>query len=955
MPAHDPDDRARRAARTVAGDATASTGAPHASTDANHTLPAPPDQPPAAGPAVPGFDVRGELARGGMGVVLAATDRALGRAVAIKTLRPDVTDPTALRRFTDEARITAGLAHPGIPPIHQVGTLADGRPFLAMKLIQGKTLAALLADAGRADAADLLPVFEYVCQAVGFAHSRGIIHRDLKPLNIMVGAFGEVQVMDWGLAKESRGADAGAETDAGGGTEPSDSYFETQFGRAMGTPQYMPPEQARGEWDVVTERSDVFALGGILAAILTGKPPHEGATARAVLRSARAGDLAACFARLDACGADPELIALAKRCLSPEPADRPADAAEVARLVAAHRAGVQARLAAAETARAAAAARAEEAHHRAEAEAAKAREQRRRRRTQLGLVCALALLVLGGGAFAWHADRAAEQKRFEAARAADEARARGGRNAEALDRLLAECEAALRDDDSPAAEAVLREAERRIAEDGAEPLRPRLARCRADFDLLTELDRLDEGRWTEADGRTPPRAQNAAAWAAFFRRHGIIPGETDRAAAVRFVNESLVRERLLAALDEWFAAAPASPLLELVQAADPDPFRDAVRLAITADLRLFVRLIALQPALAGQPPRTHILLAGHRLLPIPVCDRILTAAHRRAPRHLPVLMALSTLHRADNPQTAQRRAGWCRTALALRPTNTTLWNNLGWALRDADEPGDAIAAFREALRLDPRQYHTHHGLGLALMDADNYPEGLIAAERAIELRPDFANPYNARGVALRRTGRLEEAVASYTRSIELDPEFDKPRINLARALAQLGRFDEAVAAYRGWLALEPRDADDLLDIGTDLERWGDYDGARAAYRLAVRRAPGRADGYNATAWLLATCPDARFRDGRGAVAAGLEACRLGGWRDANHIDTLAAAYAEAGDFDRAVEAERRALSFPNFAQSAGAGARARLEMYARKQPFHKPAPRDPPPKTPVAPPPRPAG
>src|SRR5262245_20693504 len=145
-------------------------------------------------PAVPGYRIRHEIARGGMGRVLAAHDLSLDRDVALKILLPGA----SADRFVRESKITARLPHPGIPPVYALGTLADGSPFLAMKLIAGQTLSE---EMKTADRQRLLQAFLQMCQAVGFAHSRGIIHRDLKPTNIMVGAFGEVQVMDWGLAK----------------------------------------------------------------------------------------------------------------------------------------------------------------------------------------------------------------------------------------------------------------------------------------------------------------------------------------------------------------------------------------------------------------------------------------------------------------------------------------------------------------------------------------------------------------------------------------------------------------------------------------------------------------------------------------------------------------------------------------------------------------------------------
>src|SRR6516162_10135913 len=160
---------------------------------------------PVAGlPRVPGYEVEAVLGYGGMGVVYRATDGTLGREVAVKVLLDRFTrDSGSVRRFAEEARITAQLQHPGIPPVHELGTLPDGRPFLAMKLIKGQTLDALLASRPEpsVERGRFVAVFEQLCQAVAYAHAHGVIHRDLKPGNVMVGSFGEVQVMDWGLAK----------------------------------------------------------------------------------------------------------------------------------------------------------------------------------------------------------------------------------------------------------------------------------------------------------------------------------------------------------------------------------------------------------------------------------------------------------------------------------------------------------------------------------------------------------------------------------------------------------------------------------------------------------------------------------------------------------------------------------------------------------------------------------
>ncbi|HET6575944.1 MAG TPA: serine/threonine-protein kinase, partial [Fimbriiglobus sp.] len=329
-------------------------------------------------PVIPGYRVLREIARGGMGRVLAAHDLTLDRDVAVKILLPGAN----AGRFVRESKITARLPHPGVPPVYALGTLDDGSPFLAMKLVAGQTLAAeMKAD----DRPRLLPAFAQVCQAVGFAHSRGVIHRDLKPANVMVGAFGEVQVMDWGLAKELASRDVAVDDPdapaiADGGTPGESTDHRTEAGLVMGTPWYMAPEQARGE--PTDARCDVFALGGILCAILTGHPPFRGKTTREVFQRAAAGDLADALERLDGCGADVELVALCRRCLSAAPADRPATGQAVADDLAAYLGGVQDRLQAAERERAVA--------------TAKVVEERRRRRVLL-IAGALVVLVLVAG------------------------------------------------------------------------------------------------------------------------------------------------------------------------------------------------------------------------------------------------------------------------------------------------------------------------------------------------------------------------------------------------------------------------------------------------------------------------------------------------------------------------------------------------------------------------------
>lgn len=303
------------------------------------------------------YEPREEVGHGGMGVVFRARDTALDRDVAIKLLLPQfATASPVAARFLGEARIAAQLQHPGIPPVHAVGTLPDGRPFIAMKLIKGKTLKALL-DEGL-DRGRFLTVFEHVAQAVAYAHQRRVIHRDLKPGNIMVGAFGEVQVMDWGLAKVLPPPDETTDDRADPpewGTfivSPRGDSDGTEDGSVQGTPAFMPPEQAGGELHRIGPPADVFALGAVLCYGLIGRPAYTGRTAKEVYLKAVRAQTDEALTGLDACGADPELVTLARRCLAADPGDRPTDAGKVVEALAGWRAAADERARLAEHARA---------------------------------------------------------------------------------------------------------------------------------------------------------------------------------------------------------------------------------------------------------------------------------------------------------------------------------------------------------------------------------------------------------------------------------------------------------------------------------------------------------------------------------------------------------------------------------------------------------------------------
>jgi WD40 repeat protein len=369
-----------------------------------------------------------------MGAVLRGHDPELGRDVAVKVLLEKHRGrPEMVRRFLEEVQISGQLQHPGVAPVYALGRTGDHTPYFTMKLVKGRTLADLLAaspDRAR-ERGRFVGIFGQVCQTLAYAHSRGVIHRDLKPANVMVGAFGEVQVMDWGLAKVLAESGAGGgeptgpsewrstiRTRRGAGLDtPGDEGGLTEAGTVLGTAAYMAPEQARGEVELVDERADVFGLGGILCEVLTGRPPFPGKVAEAQ-RRAQTASLAEAYAALDGCGADADLVALAKRCLAAEPWHRPRDAGAVAAELTAYQESVEARL------------------RRAELEGAQARvkaQEERKRRKLAGVLAGLAVLLVlvslaGFAAVSWQWQRAEgefQRAEGEFQKAADLAEARG--------------------------------------------------------------------------------------------------------------------------------------------------------------------------------------------------------------------------------------------------------------------------------------------------------------------------------------------------------------------------------------------------------------------------------------------------------------------------------------------------------------------------------------------------
>lgn len=916
--------------------------------------------------APPGYELLDEIGSGGMGVVYRARELALNRHVAVKILQDRFpAEGVAATRFVGEAQITGQLQHPGIPPVHQVGTLPDGRPYLVMKLIKGRTLEDDLKD--RAEPSDdrgrLLAVFEQVCQAVACAHDRKVIHRDLKPANVMVGAFGEVQVMDWGLAKLLTAAGAVTEVLP---AEPRTMATEirtlrdsegsfTQAGSVLGTPAFMPPEQAGGEIDRIDERSDVFGLGAILCVILTGKPVYVGKDSETVRLMAIRGLLDECMARLEACGAEPALLLLCKRCLASVPSDRPRNAGEVAKAVAGLRAEAEDRAKQAELDRAAA--------------LVKAAEQWKRRKVQAALGLVFTALVVLGGAFAWWAqdqrlakEADARDRRTAAERdvnqAVEDAVAKFGRaNGAGRDLALwAEARAAALHAEARAAEAdappeVRDRVRRLVGEIEQVEKNRRLVATLLDIQasMGDTLDLIGDQDFAGADAR----------YARAFRDYGTdlfaSPPETG-ADLLRNLGGD-VRVELAAAIDDWgyirsFLTKKfddTARLYQVTRLLDPDPLRNRIRDAVAAKDHPALKAIAAEIDPAVQPVQTVNLVAVY-LYFLPFVEttdatRFLLKAQPHHPGDFQINHNLAFF--LNRERRHAEALPYCAAAIAVRPTSAVAWQDSANALFGLGRDPEAVAAYRRICRLAPKSAGAHLQLK-TLLSRMGDPDGALAAndeavriiKEAIQLDPTNARPHAYLGNVLSKNGDREGAIAEYREAIRLDPKdaaaLNSLRVALldkAKALEDKGDRDGALAArkeavqiYKDAIRLDPKNALLHGSLGFALFNAGDPEGALGAYRESVRLEPQKTIWHDWVVYL-----QLQKGDGAGALTAAREAVRL----VPNHAQPqwqLGRALQATGDLDGAIAAFEESLRLnPTQAGVRNALNSARLRKLVRDE------------------------
>ncbi|MCC7062676.1 MAG: tetratricopeptide repeat protein [Planctomycetes bacterium] len=813
------------------------------------------------------YQVLGEIGRGGVGIVYKGRDQDLGRDVAMKVLRAEYASrPEILERFVEEAQIGGQLQHPGIVPVYELGLQQGERPYFAMKLVKGDTLATLLSKRSSPveDRHRFLAIFAQICQTLAYAHARRVVHRDLKPANVMLGSFGEVQVVDWGFAKvlqrgEVKRADATQKpaTLSVISTLRSDPQRGSQsiVGSTMGTPAYMPPEQAMGDVENMDERSDVFGLGGILCEILTGEPPYLERDGDLLTQAARC-NLQGVQQRLLRCGADEALVELCRQCLAPSRLARPASGKEVADATAAYLASVEQRA------------------HDAEIRAVEAKM--RARSTALLAMGAVLVLALGGAGYWLYAAEAAgrreraEQRVVATLREASERL--GAARAAAVTELAVWTRAvdAAQQAESLAHDADVSSEQRAEAAGLLTIVQSEQKVAAAQATRLAKdavmRQRLVDARMAlqEFAMRASESADAAGARAAVTRRYdevygrafaeyldGRDPGVMPREEAIAALQGPLAVE-LATALDNWairpthyLASQPQSMpergrhLQAIAMALDPDPWRNRLRALLTSTQLQpeAVRSLCADTDL-GALPVVNVQLLALALYGIGERNRvrqIMEEACDRNPTDFGIAFDLGTLYlMAERPDRAEAHL---RTARALLPTSALTHHNLSVAQLGMGQLSASLGNAKQAVALEPDNPQVLNHLGNVLVQVGKVDEGIVRLRRAVVVDPKYPLSWNSLGVALLAKNEADEAAACFRTTIELAPKFAEAHHNLGDALIEQNRTEEAIVCYREALALAPRDVLTMNNLALSLERLGQMEDAMAMLRRLLEVDP----------------------------------------------------------------------------------------------------------------------
>jgi tetratricopeptide (TPR) repeat protein/tRNA A-37 threonylcarbamoyl transferase component Bud32 len=760
-------------------------------------------------------------AQGGIGQVWLARDAELGRDVALKELRPERHDhPAVQARFLEEACITGQLEHPGIVPVHELIRGSDGRPFYTMRMVRGRTLAEAIKDyhrkrqageAGPLELRGLLGAFVAVCNAVAYAHSRGVVHRDLKPANVVLGGYGEVVVLDWGLARllgRAGSHECPVETGASTSLLPvsleGGKHDETLQGQVLGTPAYMAPEQAEGRLDLLGPATDVYGLGAVLYELLCGQAPFCGPNDE-VLRQVTCEEPEPPCQRAAATPA--ALEAVCRKAMEKKAAARYGSAGELSREIERWLAD-------------------EPVSAYREPWTARCGRWMRRHRVLAASVAAAVLvtLVLGTAGSVYR-----QQQRL---RAREQAKV-------GLTQV-----AQLRDGYRYADAAKMLEQVRGwVQQAGDGELEAGLSQVQADLELARDLDDL----------RQRAEMPGGQEWVAWLRRsvsdpgyeqvlarHGLDVLKGDPAQLAEAIQASAVRESIVAALDDWARGEKdhqkKQRLLRLANSADePDVWRHAVREAIARQDWRRLRQLARGSGEGKPTPGVVLLLATIFGKQSDEAMVLLRRMHLEQPGDFWISFNLGIWLNAQ--QRHQEAAECYLAAAALRPDSAPLRELLGTALGAGGKLDEAIQCYQTAIAMEPRFVWAHANLGKALHDKGRVDEAIQCYRRAIAIDPTFAPGHSGLGYSLRKKGKVDEAIACFQMAIHLDPKHVPCQFGLGTALRDKGKVDEAMVCYRKTIQLDPRHAKAHHNLGNALKDKGKVDEAMACWRRAIRFDP----------------------------------------------------------------------------------------------------------------------
>ena len=752
-------------------------------------------------PCVRGHEVQQVLGHGGMGVVYKAWHLRLNRPVAVKML---LAGPYArreeLERFLREAEAVAGLRHPNIVQVYDVGDL-DGRPYFTMEFVEGGNLAQKLAGTPlpTEQTATLLAT---LADAVQVAHQSGIVHRDLKPANILLTADGTPKITDFGLARRLE--------DRGG---------LTLTGSPVGTPSYMAPEQAQGKNDTIGPGTDVYALGAILYECLTGRPPFKAESAAETHRQVIYQDPASPRLLNPKVPRDLETICL--KCLHKEPERRYASAAALADDLRRFGEGrpIQARPV---------------------GWAERSWRWGRRKPTAAALLAmALAFVGLASGGGVWLLEQQAE-RRVEVAQLDADLRSE-------IKTAVAQAASLRKGFHFREARELLEQARQRLELAGPDDLRRQVEQAQTDLKLADRLDAARIKSATLAGGVDAP-ASIESLYVSVFAETGLGREGDDIKAMAASVRESSLSAELIAALDDWASIATGPTrrewLLAVAREADQNQARNHLRRPqLWTDPDLWKHPEKLAQDLKAAEFSPQLALALSRAADEFHADAVplLAAAQARFPQDFWLTAALgSSLAALDRWDEA---LGFYRAALALRPDASAAHGCLGCALYKTGRRDEAVRYFEQALHIDPESVLAHGNLAIALHEKGQTNEAMDHFQQALRIDPKSAGVHFNLGTALLAKGQLDDAIDQFQQTLNINPKSAMAHYNLGLALYRKRRLDESIDQFQQAVRIDPKFAKAYNNLGVALWEKGRPEEAIEPFQQAVRLQPNDARGH----------------------------------------------------------------------------------------------------------------